>query len=730
MEEGVQELPYSQEPRPRAGYPLLAYAVLLVLGLTQVNAAEGTRVVLENGIARFELQRPHMGLVALLDKGTGVDHMKPPEQLVPRLWSISFRTAPGAEKETTLANTDAPATSHAVGTLDGGGTRATLRWDGLGVGDEQGVVDVRVTIELPRDSGIAAWRIWVANRSRTQGLWKVSFPSFTGYLESGKYDVAAPTCNWGLLMRSLASPLNLPYPHGYSMTMQFLCAMKGKSAVYMATHDPGAWLKTFVLSPGESFGITTPVENMGVPGSDFAAPFPAMVGVYRGNWMEACKTYRAFVAGAPWTAGGRLKPRDGGGPSIADVALWMRVGDEAPDESHKLLLRARTFLDVPLGVHWYNWHSNAFDDSLPDYLPAKPKCAAHWGELARDGFVVMPYINGRLASTTARDFPAYAPSLCRDRHGKVCEQKFGADMDHPVCPSARLWHDKMLEITEGITNLGANTVYFDQISGELPILCFDRSHGHPLGGGGWWVDGYRQLLTKAKQKTRRSGRNVWFTGEFPAEPYMGTLDGFLVWTTRLQTSIPMLTAVYSGYTNYFGTNTFFNYPDRAWIMREGRDFLWGSQNGWMHPAQVLAPEHAKKALFLKQIGQLRVVGRQYLSYGELVALVDHPRQTVTEEWPSHGAGKVTLPAIQGTIWKAQDGSLGVLLVNYDNQERTIPLVLDTAKHSLATGPQGRYRVARFGSSGKRQDSSAATTALFRRTETLAAWEARLLVLSK
>ena len=148
MEEGVQELPYGQEPRPRAGHPLLAYVMLLVLGLTQANAAEGTRVVLENGVVRFELQRPHMGLVALLDKGTGVDHMKPPEQLVPRLWSISFRTAPGAEKETALTNTDVPATSHAVGTLDGGGTRATLRWDGLGVGGEKGVVDVKVTIEL------------------------------------------------------------------------------------------------------------------------------------------------------------------------------------------------------------------------------------------------------------------------------------------------------------------------------------------------------------------------------------------------------------------------------------------------------------------------------------------------------------------------------------------------------------------------------------------------------
>ena len=701
-------------------------ALLLALASSPLAAEGPPRVVLENGLARFELRTPHMGLAALVDRRTGVNHLGPPRQSAPTLGSLSFRAGPAAEELVTLANVDVPATSHAVEALPDGAMRATLRWNGVNLAGEEAIVDVKVTMALPRDSGIAAWRIWVTNRSDTWGLWEVAFPSFSGYLRSGEYDFAAPTCNWGLLMDSLASPLALPYPHGYSMTMQFLCAMQGESAVYMATHDPGAWLKTFSCTPGTSFSVTIPVENMGMPGSDFPAPFPAMVGVYRGGWMEACKIYRTFAATAPWTSGGRLTPRETGAPSLVDVSLWMRVGDEAPDESHKLLLRARESFDVPLGVHWYFWHSNKFDDGLPDYLPAKPGYAERWQGLTKDGFVVMPYLNGRLASVTARDFEAYKPHLCRDRHGKIYEQKFGADMDHPVCPPAQVWHEEMIETTEGVAGLGANTVYFDQVSGEPPVLCFDASHGHPLGGGGWWVEGYRQMLTKAKQAGRRGGRDVWLTGEFPAEPYMGALDGFLVWTTRLQNSIPMLTAVYSGYTSYFGTNTFFSYSDRAWIMREGRELLWGNQNGWMHPASLLAPEHAEKARFFKQLGKMRTVGRMYLTYGELVALIDHPEETVTESWPSHDAGDVTLPKIQGSVWKAQDGSLGVFLVNYDDRECTIPLEIDTADHSVVTGAGGRYEVVRVDAAGNRVEESAYSTALLKRSETLGPWEIRLL----
>ena len=43
---------------------------------------------------------------------------------------------------------------------------------------------------------------------------------------------------------------------------------------------------------------------------------------------------------------------------------------------------------------------------------------------------------------------------------------------------------------------GVDGVYIDQIAAAGPRPCWDRSHGHSVGGGSHWVSGYQQLLTE------------------------------------------------------------------------------------------------------------------------------------------------------------------------------------------------------------------------------------------
>ena len=91
--------------------------------------------------------------------------------------------------------------------------------------------------------------------------------------------------------------------------MQFLCAMKGTNAVYVAAYDPQAWDKSFTVDPGKEFYIETNVEDIAVPGSDYKNPFPIIMGIYRGSWMEGCKLYRKFAITAPWTSQGKVSHR-------------------------------------------------------------------------------------------------------------------------------------------------------------------------------------------------------------------------------------------------------------------------------------------------------------------------------------------------------------------------------------------------------------------------------------
>jgi hypothetical protein len=687
--------------------------------------------VLANDIVRFEFEAEHIGLAALADITTGVNHIQRIDGKH-RLWELTF--CRGTEKRS-LSSTQVPCTSYDIKELAGGPRRATFEWLNMDWDKEKGVVDVKVTVDLPRNIGIAEWRIWVNNDSDIWGLYEVDFPKCNGYLKSGEYDIAAPRRNWGKLFKSCSKRMSYKYPHGWSMPMQFLCAVKGTNAVYMATHDPRAWDKTFIIEPGKEFYIRTNVENMAVPGSDHKDPFPVMMGVYRGGWMEGCKIYRKFAITAPWTSEGRISQRTSMPRALKDVGLWMLVGNYIGpqggtlEEKNKPLIDAQNYFDVPTAAHWYNWHQIPFDTHYPHYFPTKAGIPDQVRDLVSRGLVIMPYINGRIVDVSNDDFDEYFPHCAKDRMGKHYVETYGNKVKQaPMCCYTEFWQDKVAEIVERLAEeVGVNAVYIDQIAAGGPVLCFDKSHGHPLGGGGWWVDGYRKMLKKVQKVAHSKGRDIIITTECAAEPFMDGVDAFLIWIKPDERSIPMITAVYSGYSIYFGSPAWFQHGDRAWIMAQGRAFLWGSQNGWMR-FELFKPEHARKAAYLKKIGKYRAAAKKFLTFGELVGLVKPTNhiKTITETWPDHGNNfrTATLPGIQGAIWKAEDGTLGIFLANYLEKNNTIEFSIDPAGYGLNATSAG-YIITQIQPEGNNAEGKARRGVL-RRTETLGPREIRLL----
>lgn len=51
-----------------------------------------------------------------------------------------------------------------------------------------------------------------------------------------------------------------------------------------------------------------------------------------------------------------------------------------------------------------------------------------------------------------------------------------------MCSATRFWQDQVAGTVDRLGGeVGANAVYIDQIAAAGPPLCFDASHGHPLG---------------------------------------------------------------------------------------------------------------------------------------------------------------------------------------------------------------------------------------------------------
>jgi len=153
----------------------------------------------------------------------------------------------------------------------------------------------------------------------------------------------------------------------------------------------------------------------------------------------------------------------------------------------------------------------------------------------------MPYINGRLWDTRDRgkedfQFTAVArPAATKDEAGKPYLESYGSKESDgsPVqlavmCPATPLWQAKVRQTVLRLMNeYGTKGVYIDQIAAAAPVLCFDRGHGHPTGGGHWWTDSYNAMVEAIR---REKPADRMLTTECNAEPYVKSLDGYLTGT--------------------------------------------------------------------------------------------------------------------------------------------------------------------------------------------------------
>ena len=647
-------------------------------------------VTLDSGKIALGFAKPDdgMGLTSLFSRVTRREFLTPPAGK-PLIWRLVLR---GPQTDEVRVENTAPARCTWAPRPAGTGKAMELTWAGIALPGEAAALTVRVRVEVPAAGETSLWRINVENRSKRLGLWEVHFPLFAGLSESGLPDVAVPRSNWGTLTRGARSPIGGSYPSA-DWPMQFLLVNQGQHGLSLAAHDPGAQPKRFFFAPGGEFYFSTYAENMGVPGSSFHAPFPVAVGVYKGDWWQGAKRYRAWALRQPWTARGPLATRKDTPQAMKDLGLWMLLSGKREEVVPKME-QARKLFGVPMGVHWYSWHQIPFDVHYPDYFPTKPGFADGVRALTRAGDIAMPYINGRLWDVANDNFAAGRPGAAKQAEGAPYIETYGSGAKlAPMCPTTKVWQDKMNEVVGRlIKECGVNAIYLDQIGAAGPALCFDKAHGHPLGGGRHWVDGYRRLLNRVRAQT--AGR-VGITTENNAEPYMDNVDGFLIWNPRGDTEIPLMTAVYSGYTLYFSSPAYSMNPE-AFRMTQGRDFLWGCQQGWMG-AELLDPTHRANAEYLRRLARQRLAAKEFLVYGELLGEVRPTAAPDVQEatWGGwRGSTKpAALPAVLGTVWRSRDGRGAMALANLSDTPQRFAFRFEPSAWGLSKGirPMGSIR---------------------------------------
>ena len=572
---------------------------------------------------------------------------------------------------------------------------------------DERVQGVAVTAKAVPDAEDHAWRwsLEVDNASPDWSVWHVRFPQIalaepgdnaTVLFPRGPGEVKHDVWNTTYTFRGR-------YPSGWC-SMQLMAAYsEGATGLYFGLHDPFASTTDIALRSDPNtrsvhLAYEHPAPDMGVAGNDFALSGEAVWQLLRGNWFDAAMIYKAWARKeARWWPELGPEGREDTPLWMRELCAWAQTGG-APGECVAAVKGFAELLGVPVGFHWYNWHEIPFDNDYPHYFPTKEGFPEAVRELQEANVYVMPYINGRLWDMRDKgmddfEFTSVAlPAVTKNEEGKPHTEMYASNETDGsrvvlgvMCPSTKLWQDKVKDIVLRLEKgVGVKGVYIDQIAAASPKLCMDKTHGHPLGGGHWWTEGYWQMLDAIRSA---QPEDAMLTTECNAEPFVRWMDGYLTWHWQHDGQVPVFPAIYGGTVQMFGrAYRGGSTANLALRMKAGQQLVFGEQLGWLNPGLLEDDENAR---FFRQAVQLRWRLRRYFYAGEMARppklLGDIP--AVKGDWQWAGEWWVTTDAVLAGAWQLpKDNKLVLIFANVSEAPVTATLEFDAQAYGFEPAP--------------------------------------------
>ena len=539
---------------------------------------------------------------------------------------------------------------------------------------------LRVTVTIEAVADTSRWHLAVAGTGPDHSLTEVIFPDL--YLR-------APGNDWFLIPKYsgvlLPDPVSnnenrtLFYPRGWSATMQFCAYYNDQYGIYLGAHDPKASLKSFILATGNTslhFKTEYPVPDKTRPGNDWQMDGYFALRLFTGDWYDAALMYRQWASqsAAYWPRA--TKSRMLRQESLARLSVWGTYMegpsvsmDTMRQDMNDFISFFQTSLDIGVGIHWYRWNYKEFDDDYPDYFPERNGMTELVQAIQARSATIMPYINGRLYDTDLTGAWEYAtrghPHATKKSSGEEYTQEFNSNTFAVMCPTRDPWQEILRDAASQLTGrIGARGLYLDQICAAGPTECMDPDHGHPLGGGHWWRDGYRDMLEKVHDAMPAES---FIVVEGAADYLADQVDGFLTDGWQADNLVPAFQAIYGGRVQLVGKGAGSAYHDQSFYSKlaqalvhnvvPGRFFLW-----FVHDTNA---DTARP--FVHDLVTMRHRLQEYLAFGTLL----HPLRlsgqipAITSTWRDYGNPvSVTTPAIQTGLYRnPATGNLMALFIN-------------------------------------------------------------------
>jgi len=308
----------------------------------------------------------------------------------------------------------------------------------------------------------------------------------------------------------------------------------GKRGFYAACNDTMAFRKTFSFVLDSSENLIYELNSFPAieAGSDKYEPtYSSIIGSFKGDWITAAEIYHEWGTKQKWARESRFKT--GLTPDwLKKTALWVWNRGK----SSNVLIPASELqnrINLPVSVFWHWWHGCSYDDGFPEYMPpreGKESFIAAMTAANKKGINAIVYMNQALWGTTTMSWKnenaeKYA---AKDSKGKILTHVFNIFSGKPaayMCMGTQFWKDKYSALCDSAVNTyGANGVYMDMAC--LNTMCFDTSHGHPVGGGNYHLENFSKMTSLIRSKISDK-ENLVLAGEGAGEVWLPYLDLFL-----------------------------------------------------------------------------------------------------------------------------------------------------------------------------------------------------------
>lgn len=620
--------------------------------------------------------------------------------------------------------------------------------------------EIVVKVSLDKNKALSYWSIQI-NRIKDYHIESVQFPLLSGIKDLGKEDLAVSSWLGNLIhnprqnLKDGMTPRTFTWNQPGALSMQLIAlynSQKQQDGLYLACNDTLSFTKDFSMTfdakyTQYSINNVLPYNNHA---NSYSPTYQAIIGSFEGDWISAAKMYREWGIQQKWCRESRFKNgRIAGWLPQTAVWVWNR-GRSSNVLTEAVDLEKR--LNLPVNVYWHWWHNCSYDDHFPEYIPPREgrnsfiKAVSH---AQKKGVHCIVYMNSFQWGNSTESWTK--------EHAELYSAKTidGGDYSHiyniftnksltPMCMATSFWQNKYSSLCDTVINhYHTNGVYMDQAC--LNYRCYDPTHGHVIGGGNYWVDGFKRLTSLIRSKLSNRTQPI-LAGEGSGEDWMAHLDLFMTLDPSRERyagvsnsePIPLFQAVYHDYAITYGSYSSLVYPpyDELWpakyspanketvlpdkfnsqyLMEQSRAFVWGMQPTIANYHSFLAKQKKAEIDFLIDLAKTRSKALKYLLYGiyERCPEIHSPNMDIDISKISIYAGregntvtnfKTTVPTIYSNAWKSSDGCLGIALTNISSHSNTVAFTLRTPEYNLSeTGKiylitqQGRSFMKRYNS---------------------------------